>query len=132
MKKEYLKLMNDTLAILPFKVPQDILIDLFNNDKLIKKEVMQGGIDDSEERYMFLDKVLNKLTLPAWPIHGIEDNQWTEFLAVLRLKAKSLNINMDNVEIDEQKRLQSLMPIHNVKIVNDLSKVNYSMDPISL
>lgn len=120
MNSNHLKSMNEALSILPFTVPTDILNQIFNDNKKIQKEVISGGINDTQEREMLLQLVLKQLNLPDFPFHGMNDNKWPDFLTKLRSVAPNFSIDMTSVEIEEQKRLDSLKPIHNVQAINDL------------
>lgn len=126
MKANHLQLMNDTLSFLPFTVPENILTRVFQDNKTIAKDVKSGGIGDTEEREMLLQAVLKEMSLPNWPIHGMDDESWPQFFKQLRNKSQELQIDMKTVEIEEQKRLDSIKPRHNVKVKNDLSSVDFS------
>lgn len=130
MKTEQIESMNDALSILPFKVPSNILGKIFNDSKKIQKEVASGGINDTEEREYLLQKVLKELNLPNYPAHGMEDKTWPAFLDKLRKVATKFSIDMQLVEVEEQKRLDSLKPIHKIKLIDDSEKTNFEFKDI--
>lgn len=132
MKSEHIESMNEALSILPFKVPVNILDNIFKQSKKIQKEVLSGGINDTEEREMLLQKVLKELNLPDFPVHGMEDKHWPAFLSKLRVIAKQYSIDMQSVEVEEQKRLDSLKPIHNIKITDDSAQTNFEFKDIEM
>lgn len=124
IKNEDIELMQNTLSVLNFKVPKNVLVKLFNENKTIKKEVLTKGIGDTEEREMLLQAVLKELGLPDYP-DSRESNQWTVFLTSLRQISVKFNIDISNVEREEKQRLDLLKPIHNAKLINDLENMSF-------
>lgn len=132
MLNKYIDLMDMTLNFLPFKVPRNIFIQIFSHNKNIQREVIKGGINDTEEREMLLQATLKEMKLPDWPSHGMDDKDWPNFLNELRKASTVFDIDLSVVEIEEKKRLALLKPLHKIKIVDDLKGKNFTLEAIEI
>lgn len=79
-------------------VPRDFLIEVMYGDLDLAMEIMTGGVSDTCQREILIDRITKKLINKPWPIYGDGDKAYEEFIKELKVAIHRIGGKMEDYD----------------------------------